>query len=265
MSFVNALQTYINDPSHPAVLYFDDEVVIIRDAFPKAMRHYLVIPRLKTITKVHPLEAFTTRPDVYAQMSQYVEKAKSLMVESLVTLGIVRDDKSSRSEFRATFIRAGVHSLPSLANLHIHVISQDFHLDRMKSKKHYNSFTTEFFVDFDALDPVASRPAASDYLEQSSDSDSSDWDLTEPLSARRPISKLRANSPSRMNRDPTALKSLLKDKPLTCVYCGKEFGSGIRQLKTHLAHEYDRKFLPKTGEIQVPALVVAPLHDRPVG
>lgn len=32
------------------------------------------------------------------------------------------------------------------SHLHLHVISQDFVSDRLKHKKHYNSFTTPFFL-----------------------------------------------------------------------------------------------------------------------
>lgn len=40
----------------------------------------------------------------------------------------------------------GVHAVPSMANLHIHVISVDRHSEKLKHRKHYNSFSTPFFV-----------------------------------------------------------------------------------------------------------------------
>ena len=43
--------------------------------------------------------------------------------------------------------RYGFHAQPSMARLHMHVVSQDFDSDCLKHKKHWNSFTTEFFVD----------------------------------------------------------------------------------------------------------------------
>lgn len=46
-------------------------------------------------------------------------------------------------------IKKGFHAVPSLDNVHLHVITNDFVSDRLKNKKHYNSFTTDFFVLFD--------------------------------------------------------------------------------------------------------------------
>ena len=36
---------------------------------------------------------------------------------------------------------------PSMRQLHMHIISQDFNSPSMKNKKHWNSFTTTFFRD----------------------------------------------------------------------------------------------------------------------
>lgn len=43
--------------------------------------------------------------------------------------------------------RMGFHAIPSMKQLHMHLISQDFESDALKNKKHWNSFTTRFFVD----------------------------------------------------------------------------------------------------------------------
>ena len=40
----------------------------------------------------------------------------------------------------------GFHSIPSMQRLHLHVISQDFDAVPLKTKKHWNSFTTPFFL-----------------------------------------------------------------------------------------------------------------------
>lgn len=39
----------------------------------------------------------------------------------------------------------GYHSSPSMQRLHVHVISKDFHSPCLKTKIHWNSFTTKFF------------------------------------------------------------------------------------------------------------------------
>ena len=42
--------------------------------------------------------------------------------------------------------RIGFHAIPSMNQVHLHVISDDFDSDKLKNKKHWNSFTTEFFI-----------------------------------------------------------------------------------------------------------------------
>jgi aprataxin len=37
--------------------------------------------------------------------------------------------------------------LTRISQLHMHVISKDFNSESLKNKKHWNSFTTEFFID----------------------------------------------------------------------------------------------------------------------
>lgn len=235
MSFTHGLQKYIDHPADPLTVFHDDNVVIIRDAFPKALRHYLILPRLHSMTHLHPLDAFTTQvPSMYAIMHQYVEKAKTMMIDSLVAEGYVPDNKTEKASFRNTFIRAGVHSIPSMANLHVHVITQDFFLPRMKNKKHYNSFTTAFFVDFDALAPKVEPNPESEIDTEDSGPDEGGgdpfWSEEEAVS----------DPPFERRRD--RLQQMIRDTPLTCTYCGAKFGLRFAQLKAHLAKEYDAKF-----------------------
>lgn len=49
---------------------------------------------------------------------------------------------------RSQFI-IGFHAMPSIKQLHLHLISTDFHSPRLKNKKHWNSFTTPFFLSID--------------------------------------------------------------------------------------------------------------------
>ncbi|KNG88617.1 histidine triad nucleotide binding protein [Aspergillus nomiae NRRL 13137] len=65
-------------------------------------------------------------------------------------------------------IMCGIHAHPSMNHLHIHVISVDRYSDRLKHKKHYNSFSTPFFVPIDdfplAQDDVRRHPGREGYL-----------------------------------------------------------------------------------------------------
>lgn len=228
MSFRHALQKYIDNPSDPLVLFHDNDVVIITDAFPKSLRHYLILPRQKNLTHLHPLDALRN-PQTYQMIEGYVEKAKDMIVESLSGEGYINDDPKDRAIFRNTFVRAGVHAIPSMSNLHVHVITQDFYLARMKNKKHYNSFTTAFFVDFEKL----ALNVADDYDgEQTSDSSESSFEIL----ARKD------HESHHFNRRKGDLEKLIRNSSLTCTYCGALFGLKFAQLKEHLATEFDAKF-----------------------
>lgn len=65
-------------------------------------------------------------------------------------------------------VMCGIHARPSMNHLHIHVISVDRYSDRMKHRKHYNSFSTPFFVDVDdfplAKDDPRRHPEKEGYL-----------------------------------------------------------------------------------------------------
>ena len=113
MSFRDAFQKYIDHPErHDIVLFHDQNVIIIKDMFPKSTRHLLVIPRNRQVTKTHPLDAFCTDyseftgHELYNMVLGYVEKAKDLIIDELFRYSNV-NDKSQLLEFRNTFIKAG--------------------------------------------------------------------------------------------------------------------------------------------------------------
>ena len=45
----------------------------------------------------------------------------------------------------------GFHAIPSMKQVHMHIISLDFQGRGLKKKHHYNSFVTEFFIDVDTI------------------------------------------------------------------------------------------------------------------
>lgn len=150
MSFRNNLQLYIDNPRHPSVVYQDEHVVVIKDKYPKSTCHYLVLPVDEAITYVHPLAALAD-PGVRRKVEAGVAFAKDLAVEHFVNKGYLPDHATQRDSFRKSFIKVGVHSTPSMSNLHIHVLTRDMNLPFVKHKKHYNSFCTEFFVELETF------------------------------------------------------------------------------------------------------------------
>ena len=242
MSFANAFQKIIDQPQKfDSVLFHDENVVIIKDMFPKAIRHLLVIPRHPDVTHKHPLEVFNsnykefTGQELYEMVEEYVEKAKDLIANNLGAKLNISDD-STIQELRNNFIKAGVHSIPSLNNLHIHVITQDFHSPKLKNKKHYNSFTTKFFVDFSQLNPLYNEGyyrlmnRNDENVDSESDVSSADLqDLDQPEFIRH-------------TRSVAVLEDIIKSTPFKCTSCDKTFGNSMVKLKDHLNEEFKSKF-----------------------
>ena len=103
----------------------DDEVVIIKDKYPKARHHFLILPH-KNISQLKKL----TKDDI--PLLKHMQKKG--------------EELSMRTE-KDTDWRYGYHAIPSMSHVHLHVISQDFDSPCLKHKKHWNSFTTEYFID----------------------------------------------------------------------------------------------------------------------
>lgn len=109
------------------VVQSDDSCVIIKDAYPKARCHYLVLPKEK-ITSLRSLN------------SSHLELIKH-MLECGQEIVSEISPKQPNLKFRL-----GYHAVPSMTQLHMHVVSQDFDSTCLKTKKHWNSFTTDFFI-----------------------------------------------------------------------------------------------------------------------
>uniref|UniRef100_H2Z7Z8 Aprataxin n=1 Tax=Ciona savignyi TaxID=51511 RepID=H2Z7Z8_CIOSA len=103
----------------------DEKLVVIRDKFPKAKYHWLVLPK------------------------EGISSTKNLTFENIDLLQhILKVGKEIANEVTDEDIafRFGYHAVPSMSQLHMHVISQDFNSPCFKTKKHWNSFTTDYFV-----------------------------------------------------------------------------------------------------------------------
>ncbi|KAJ3236725.1 hypothetical protein HDU78_004456 [Chytriomyces hyalinus] len=139
----NVLKQYVDSPESfdsSIVKSFDHEMVVIYDAFPKSSKHFLALPRNTTAANVQSLST--------AHLS---------LLESFQTVF-----KTLQEEFPESNLRAGFHAIPSMAHLHLHIISDDMISPALKNKKHWNSFTTKFFV---SLDEVVEKVAAGGSIE----------------------------------------------------------------------------------------------------
>ncbi|KGL85191.1 hypothetical protein N309_12937, partial [Tinamus guttatus] len=130
------LKSSMKDPNMQ--VYKDDKTVVIKDKYPKARYHWLVLPwdsisSLQSVTKEH------------LELLEHMHAVGEKMIEQC--------PEKETLEFRL-----GYHAIPSMSQLHLHVISQDFDSPALKTKKHWNSFTTEYFLNStDVIEMVRSK------------------------------------------------------------------------------------------------------------
>ncbi|XP_062937890.1 aprataxin isoform X4 [Cynocephalus volans] len=112
-------------------VYKDEQVVVIKDKYPKARHHWLVLPwasisSLKALTRDH------------LELLKHMHSVGERVIADFAG--------SSKLCFRL-----GYHAVPSMSHVHLHVISQDFDSPCLKNKKHWNSFNTEYFLESQAV------------------------------------------------------------------------------------------------------------------
>lgn len=121
------------DKDSSLVEYSDDQCVIIRDKYPKARIHCLCIAR--DLSLQEPLDINPTHKKLLQHMKQ-----ASLNVLHRIVGGNVNKDA----------FQMGFHAVPSMRQLHLHIISKDFDSPCLKTRKHWVSFTNkDFFLDID--------------------------------------------------------------------------------------------------------------------
>ncbi|KAL2129061.1 hypothetical protein VTI74DRAFT_8289 [Chaetomium olivicolor] len=168
-----ALVEYIEHPERfpDQVLRVTEHTVLIKDAFPKSTIHLLLLPRSPAHYLLHPHAAFAD-PAFLAIIREDAAVAARLAAAELGRqLGSFSESNRARDEAMSKGvpyeelppgrdygkeIKVGTHAHPSMAHLHVHIISRDMHSERAKHRKHYNSFNTRFFV------PLEDYPLAED-------------------------------------------------------------------------------------------------------
>ncbi|AEO66317.1 uncharacterized protein THITE_2044821 [Thermothielavioides terrestris NRRL 8126] len=168
-----ALIEYIEHPERfpNQVLRVTAHTVLIKDAFPKSTIHLLLLPRSPAHYLLHPHTAFADASFLTTIRAEAAEAARLAAAELARQLGSFSASNRARDEAvgrgvppdrlppgrdYAREIRVGTHAHPSMAHLHVHIISRDMRSERVKHRKHYNSFNTPFFV------PLADYPLAED-------------------------------------------------------------------------------------------------------
>ena len=259
-----AFEHYITHPEdHPReVVYYNENWVLIRDAYPKASVHLLLLTRNPDFWFIHPLTALqdasfaaSTRTQVtkgrriagselrrlYGHESA-LENAKANLLSQGVDLAAEADASGGEDEAaEATMamlgrdwdaeVVVGVHAQPSMAHFHVHFISRDLHSPALKNKKHYNSFQAPFFV---GLERFWNRTEAG----RNGQTEFEEHDMEPAERQRREQERreeLRESVETRMREAPEYLK-----RDLVCWKCGEGFGNRFAALKEHLEGEFER-------------------------
>ncbi|RKF54753.1 Aprataxin-like protein [Golovinomyces cichoracearum] len=179
----DALGLYIKSPEKydtSMVVSYNNEFVVIKDKFPKSSVHMLILPRDTKFSRLHPFEAFE-HAEFLASVQLQLKKVKEMVVNEIRNRygifslkdaqrqNLLREGRAVESEIEEDDRRqpltgrnwdaeviSGIHARPSMNHLHIHVLSVDRLSDSLKHRKHYNSFTTNFFI------PLEDFPLPSD-------------------------------------------------------------------------------------------------------
>ncbi len=118
-------------------LYKDEEVVCIRDKFPKARFHALLIPISSSEeNNFIDLEQVLKSPDCY----NFFIKLKRVTLEIIDLLP---------NSIDKTNLQYGFHAIQTFRPLHMHIISKDFFSVHLNSQKKWNSFNTPNFIYLD--------------------------------------------------------------------------------------------------------------------
>ncbi|KAH0346042.1 HIT-like protein, partial [Aureobasidium melanogenum] len=146
----DGLGVYTVDPdAYDRVLFNNEHAVIIKDMFPKSSVHLLVLPKSDR-NLLHPFKAFED-PQLLADIKVEVERAKQ-MVASELRRKYGQFSKSEQARIQARDsddppevlpegrdwmkeIITGVHAVPSMNHLHVHVMSRDMLLDGATARK----------------------------------------------------------------------------------------------------------------------------------
>lgn len=171
----NILYEYVRRPSlYPhAILYNDENCVIIKDAYPKALIHLLLIPKESFLIK-HSVREFVPSDLPKLQIlhktaKQFVHSIKRHLHEEKEAVSekeiegerlfqpFLQDITEINKRQSIGDFLYGYHVIPSLHPIHLHIITSDFTSSYLKTKKHWNSFTTDYFLPSDRVEELLSQ------------------------------------------------------------------------------------------------------------
>ncbi len=279
----DALGPYTTNPAaHVAsgrVLYYTDDFVAVQDKFPKASVHFLLLLRDKTLFRQHPV-TLLSRPGaagdaLRASVRAEAEKLKALAAAELrrrfgkfsaadaVREAVLRGDDDEvpgaageavekdasglpHGRDWAKDVLVGVHARPSMNHVHIHVLSRDMHSDKVRHRRHYNSFATPFLVRLDefplaaddARNPHTASSAGRKWLSAETAQDGEDEPASTADNVDNADDGAEVGSSSMGDTDSRPHLTYLRDD-MKCWRCRRNFGNRFKELKHHLDEEFE--------------------------
>lgn len=139
-SWKDGLYAYIRGED-PAIVLRTKTGIFVSDKYPKAKIHLLLLPKETSSLFEREGGVEDLKKSDLKELREFHEAAKTFV----------------RNHYKGQMFRIGYHKIPSMRPLHLHIISCDFQSDRLKNKKHWNSFTTSFFIETDKIEAELNR------------------------------------------------------------------------------------------------------------
>ena len=131
-ALLNTIAYFNRHEEHRSLFLRCEPFIILYDQFPKSKVHLLVLHRNPSYKSL--------------KMLRKEERGHTELLCGMLTVGEHLKSALGKQYPRWSFI-SGFHAIPSLEPLHMHVMSLDLESPCLKKKKHYNSFSTPFFLE----------------------------------------------------------------------------------------------------------------------
>lgn len=214
MSWNTVLQEYARlsspDKQLPEGVFLrgDSKTIAIFDGYEKAKYHFLVMPRDPFALSSGKGSVPPSHLNSLSALLKSTHNQEVLLAlkDSAETVKTMIEDEMLKTEGFSWPVQVGFHASESMKHVHVHVISSDLISEKLKNKKHYNSFNPNlgFFLHLDGV------------LEQ-----------------------VEANNITINQKTPSQYEALLKE-PLRSIYTGEEFKT-IPKLKEHLEAQWEKE------------------------
>jgi diadenosine tetraphosphate (Ap4A) HIT family hydrolase len=137
---LDALARLVRDPAWALksgrAFHVDEKVVVAYDLYAKARVHLLILPLQPSLQSVR---APTDLRREHLPAIRELRECAAWLERSMRASGALPPLQ----------LRVGFHRVPSMAHLHIHLVTADFDSEALKTKRQWNSFQSPFFLPLD--------------------------------------------------------------------------------------------------------------------